>query len=150
MKNILKYLAAFMLFIASVNAESLVNVAGASGIAVGGYDTVAFFTAGAPVHGDPSISAKHEGATYIFSSKENQKKFKANPESYVPQCGGFCAYGVSVNALFPVDINTWQIRNGKLYFNLNPKILKVFNGDFDKNVAKAQKNWPKLVAKNAK
>ncbi len=49
-----------------------------------------------------------------------------------------------------MDINTWQIRNGKLYLNLNPSILKKFNADFDANVAKAEKNWPELVAKHGK
>jgi hypothetical protein len=76
--------------------------------------------------------------------------FEAAPEKYAPQCGGYCAYGVSLGALFPVDINTWQIRDGKLYFNLNKAILKKFNADFDANVAKADKNWPDLVAKHGK
>lgn len=57
---------------------------------------------------------------------------------------------MSIGALFPVDINTWQIRDGKLYLNLNPAILATFNEDFAKNVAKADKNWPGLVKKHAK
>jgi hypothetical protein len=63
---------------------------------------------------------------------------------------GFCAYGVGLGKLFPVDINTWQVRNGKLYLNLNSAILKKFNADFDGNVAKADKNWPDLVKKHGK
>jgi len=49
-----------------------------------------------------------------------------------------------------VDINTWQVRNGKLYLNLNAGILKKFNADFGGNVAKADKNWPELVKKSGK
>jgi hypothetical protein len=49
-----------------------------------------------------------------------------------------------------VDINTWQVRNGKLYLNLNPAIMEKFNADFDGNVAKAGKNWPDLVKKHGK
>ena len=151
MKKIIKSMAAIALLTISAYAEELVNTAGASGIAVGGFDTVAFFTDKKPVNGDPGISATYQGATYIFASKEHKELFEAAPAKYVPQCGGFCAFGVSVNALFPVDIvNTWQVRNEKLYFNLNKSILKSFNKDFDSNVAKADKNWPGLVAQHGK
>ena len=153
MKNIKNLLAltlttAALTFAAS--AADLVNVSGASNIAVGGYDTVAFFTDNKAVNGDPFITATYQGATYIFASKEHKALFEAAPEKYVPQCGGYCAFGVSVGALFPVDINTWQVRNGKLYLNLNSDILKKFNADFAGNVAKADKNWPELVKKHSK
>jgi hypothetical protein len=134
----------------SAHATDLVNVSGASNIAVGGYDTVAFFTDNKAVNGDPFITATYQGATYIFASKEHKELFEAAPGKYVPQCGGYCAFGVSVGALFPVDINTWQIRDGKLYLNLNKTILKKFNADFEANVAKAEKNWPALVEKHGK
>jgi len=120
------------------------NIAGSSSVAVSGYDPVAFFTEGKPVHGDPGISAKHKGATYFFSSKDNRKAFEAAPDKYAPQYGGYCAYGVALGALFPVDVSTWQVRDGKLYLNLNPEILKAFNKDLEKNITKADKNWPGL------
>ena len=132
----------------SVASGELVNVAGASRIALDGYDPVAFFIDGKPMHGDLNISATHQGATYFFTSKDHKNKFESDPEAYVPQYGGYCAFGVAAGALFPVDINTWQIRNGKLYLNLNPDILEQFNKKFDKQVAKADKNWPDLVRKN--
>jgi YHS domain-containing protein len=134
---------------ASTAAGELVNVAGASGIALDGYDPVAFFTDNRPTHGDPAISATYKGAKYLFASKEHKVKFEADPGKYAPQFGGYCAFGVAVGALFPVDINTWQIRNGgKLYLNLNPAILEQFNKDFEGYVAKAEKNWPGLVKKH--
>ncbi len=55
-----------------------------------------------------------------------------------------------MGALFPVDINTWQVHNEKLYLNLNPDVLQMFKKDMDGNIAKAAKNWPDLVEKNAK
>jgi YHS domain-containing protein len=150
MKNTLKSIAAIVLLSASAFAGDLVNVSGASKIAVAGYDPVAFFTDAKPVNGSPSISAEHRGAIYFFATEDHKQLFTADPEKYVPQCGGFCAFGVSVGALFPVDISTWQVRDGKLYLNLNQDILKKFNADFAGNVAKAEKNWPGLVKKNAK
>ncbi len=151
MKKIKQLITSIALTLAvSAQAADLVNVSGASNIAVSGYDTVAFFTDHKPVNGDPGISATYQGATYIFASKEHKELFEAAPEKYSPQCGGYCAFGVSVGALFPVEISTWQVRDGKLYLNLNQTILKKFDADFDANVAKVQKNWPGLVEKNGK
>lgn len=151
MKKIKQLITSIALTLAvSAQAADLVNVSGASNIAVSGYDTVAFFTDHKPVNGDPGISATYQGATYIFASKEHKELFEAAPEKYAPQCGGYCAFGVSVGALFPVEISTWQVRDGKLYLNLNQTILKKLDADFDANVAKVQKNWPGLVEKNGK
>jgi YHS domain-containing protein len=147
---VIQSIAALALLSASAFAGDLVNVSGASQAAVNGYDTVAFFTDSKPVNGSPFISAEHQGATYFFASEEHKSLFVANPEKYVPQFGGFCAYGVGLNKLFPVDISTWQVRDGKLFLNLNHDILKKFNEDFAGNVAKADHNWPGLVSKNAK
>jgi YHS domain-containing protein len=129
--------------------HELINTSGASGIALSGYDTVAFFTDHKPTHGSPSISAKHHGATYFFATEEHRKLFIAAPDKYLPQCGGFCAFGASVNALFPIDISTWQIVDGKLYFTLNPEIQKALNQDLHGNLAKAAHNMPELVSKHS-
>ena len=150
MKNIIKTLAAIALFSISAFAGDLVNISGASKAALSGFDTVAFFADGKPVNGSPHINAEYRGAIYYFASEEHKRLFTSNPERYVPQFGGFCAYGVSINKVFPVDISTWQVRNGKLYLNLNPDIRVKFDADFDGNLAKATKNWPGLVKKHAK
>ncbi len=151
MKSLLIALVSLLAFSTStVIAADITNVAGASGIAVNGYDCVAFFTEGKPVNGNPEISFKHHGAVYFFASKENKAKFEKDADKYAPQFGGYCAFGVSVGALFPIDINTWQIIDGKLYINLNPDIKKLFDKDHAANLAKAVKNWPDLVKKNSK
>ena len=119
MKTTIQTIAALLLLSASAFAADLVNVSGASKIAVAGYDTVAFFTDSKPVNGSPAITAEYQGATWFFASEEHKALFTAKPEKYAPQCGGYCAFGVSVGALFPVDVTTWQVRNEKLYRNLN-------------------------------
>jgi len=149
MKRIGEVILMWALLSAPALAADLVNTAGVSRIAVDGYDTVAFFTDGMPVHGSPFINARYQGAVYFFATEEHRDLFRANPGKYAPQYGGFCAYGVGLGSLFPIDISTWQVRNGKLYLNLNPDILKKFNADFDGNVAKAETNWPSLVRKNS-
>jgi len=150
MKHLIKSIAAVALLSLAGYAGDLVNVSGASKAAVNGYDTVAFFTDGKPVNGSPFITAEYQGATYFFANEEHKALFAAGPEKYAPQFGGFCAFGVGLGKLFPVDVNTWQVREGKLYLNLNGDILKKFNADFAGNAAKADKNWPDLVKKHGR
>jgi len=150
MKSVLKVIAVLALLATTAFAGDLVNVSGASKAAVSGYDTVAFFTEAKPVNGSPFIAAEYQGATYFFATEEHKALFTANPEKYAPQFGGFCAFGVALDKLFPVDISTWQVRDGKLYLNLNRDILQKFNADFAGNTAKANKNWPGLVTHNAR
>ena len=150
MKTIITSIAALLLLAESTFAGNLVNVSGASKAAVNGFDPVAFFTDSKPVNGSPFITAEHQGATYYFATEEHKKLFAANPEKYVPQFGGFCAFGVAEGKLFPVDISTWQVRDGKLYLNLNPDVLKAFNADLKGKLAKATQNWSGLVKQNSK
>lgn len=128
---------------------NLVNVSGASGVGLAGFDPVSFFERDAPLNGSPMIRADHAGATYLFATERSRETFLADPDRYVPQYGGFCAYGVSINVLLPVDITTAQVRNGKLYLNVNADILEKFNADFDGSVSRASSNWPGLFEKHA-
>lgn len=150
MKKIIQSIAAFALLATSAFAGELVNVSGASKVAVSGYDPVAFFTEAKAVNGSPFNTAEYRGATYFFATEEHKKLFVENPAKFAPQYGGYCAYGVSLGKLFPVDISTWQVRDGKLYLNLNADILQRFNADLSGNVAKAEQHWPELVKKHGK
>lgn len=94
----------------------------AYGLAVHGYDVVAYFTEGKPVKGDARFAANQSHATYRFASQANLNAFKANPAKYEPAYGGYCAYGVSVGAKFDGDPALWKIVDGRLYLNLDPGI----------------------------
>jgi YHS domain-containing protein len=141
---------ALLVAAAPLLAGGPVNVAGASQIAVSGYDPVAFFTDGKALTGSPSITAVHDGATYLFASEEHKKLFLKDAVRYLPQYGGFCAFGAAKGGLFPVDISTWQVRDGKLYLNFSKDVLARFNAAFDEQVTKADKNWPGLVQRYSK
>ena len=136
--------------ITTASTNDAVNTSGATGIALQGYDPVSFFTAGEPTLGDPSIQARYEGGIYLFATEKNQELFKSNPAKYAPQYGGYCAFGVSLNALFPVDVGTAQVRDGKLFLNFSPKVSKIFNDDIEENLVKAEKHWPHLIGKDSR
>lgn len=129
--------------------KRLINV-DASGVAIKGYDPVAYFTTGRPTPGKAALRAAHAGATYRFATAANKAAFEKNPARYAPQYGGYCAYGVAKDALFDIDPATGQIVDGKLYLNLDRSVLKTFNKDVEGNIRTADANWPGLVRSKGK
>ena len=121
-----------------------------SGVAIQGYDPVAFFTDGKPVKGDPKILAKRDGAIYLFASKEHRDLFVKEPAKYEPVFGGYCAYGVSRDKLVEIDVNAFQIVDGKLLLQYSTGVREKFNADQKGNLAKANSYWPGLVDKKGK
>lgn len=129
-----------------VNTVPGLTAAGAP-LALHGYDPVAYFTSGRPEHGKAEYTAKHDGAAYYFASETNREAFQANPEKYVPQYGGYCAYGVSVAKKFDGDPRFWKIVGGKLYLNLNAEIAQAFEADIKGAIKKADGHWPDIKSK---
>ncbi|HMO65490.1 MAG TPA: YHS domain-containing (seleno)protein [Verrucomicrobiota bacterium] len=120
------------------------------GVALQGHDPVAFFTVGAPVKGRPEFESTYRGAKYRFHSARNKAAFDADPAKYEPQFGGWCAYGVSRNALAPIAIEAWQIVNGRLLMQKSTGIRDDFNKDAAGNLLKADEHWPGLVARRGR
>jgi YHS domain-containing protein len=118
-----------------------------SNVGVSGYDPVAYFTDGRPVRGDQRFSATHEGVTYRFASAEHLAAFRANPASYLPQYGGYCAWAVSRNYTAPADPNAWRIVDGKLYLNYNADIQRQWAADAPGNISRANTNWPAVLSR---
>lgn len=118
------------------------------GVAIDGYDPVAFFTDSRPVKGNPSIRTVQNGAIYHFASAEHKALFDANPAKYEPQFGGWCAYAASIDALSPIDPAFWEVRDGRLLLQHNKKAWDLWHADAAGSLVKADKNWPGLVEKN--
>lgn len=117
-------------------------------VIIEGYDPVAYFTVNKPVKGLPGFSVEHQGAVYWFSSGENAALFKANPKKYAPQYGGFCGYAVSIGKLRPVDPAIYQIEDGRLILQHTQEAYRLFNKNLKENTAKADNNWPGIVARH--
>lgn len=123
-----------------------INLDGA-GLAIKGYDPVAYFTLGAPTRGLAQFTATHDGATYRFASAEHKAKFEQEPAKYVPQYGGYCAYAVAKGYTAAVDPTAWQVVGDKLYLNYNAAVAKTWAGDIGGYTKSADANWtewPKL------
>ena len=130
-------------------AKELNNLDG-NGVALQGYDPVAFFTDNRPVKGDPHFRSQYRGATYYFASAGHKATFEKEPAKYEPQFGGFCAYGTSRGKTAPIKIEAWQIVNGRLLMQYDLDVKAKFNSDPQENLSKADKNWPGLVEKLGK
>jgi YHS domain-containing protein len=115
--------------------------------AVGGHDPVAYFTTGAPVEGKKAFEHKYKNATWRFSTAENLAAFKADPDKYAPQYGGYCAWAVSQGYTAKGDPKNWRIVGGKLYLNYNDDIQKKWEKDIPGFITKADGNWPKVLEK---
>lgn len=147
----------FLLALAAFAAAAVVSAADKSllnldkdGVAIQGYDPVAFFTVKAPVKGSPGFTSEFRGAKYRFHSAKNKAAFDADPARYEPQFGGFCAFGVSRGRLVEIDVTATQIVDGRLLLQYSPGVRDDFTKDAAGNLKKADAHWPKLVEKRGK
>ena len=119
----------------------------APGLAVHGYDVVAYFRDAAPTQGVSRFATVYKGATYRFASQGNLDEFKANPARYEPAYGGYCAYGVALGGKFDGDPRYWKIVDGKLYLNVSGDIQKEWDKDIPGYLRKSEANWAEIARK---
>lgn len=134
-----------VLFIAMVSLQTYAqNQYLKDGVAIQGFDPVAYFESNDAVQGNSEIKTEYKKAIYFFSSEKNKDLFLKTPEKYIPQYGGYCAYGVSENHTSPTDPQAFTIVDDKLYLNYNLKVKELWLKDHDDRIIKANVNWGKL------
>ena len=129
--------------------HSEIYVEANSNLAIRGADPVAYFTEGAAVPGLSEYEYEWNGATWRFSSEENKKAFKNDPEAFAPQYGGYCAKALSEGNLASVDPRAWAIvgegDDRKLYLNYSAEVQAQWVEDIPGNIAKADGFWPGVL-----
>ncbi len=121
-----------------VNAED--------GLGIAGHDPVAYFTETRAVAGRAEIAAVHEGVTYRFASEANRAAFLAEPARFLPQYGGYCAYGMARGYKAVVDPAAFTVAGGKLYLNYNAAIRGQWEGNRAREIRRADAHWPKVMS----
>jgi len=154
MRNVVK-LAIAALSLAAVPAAlpaatrpAPVVYAASDGLAVGGYDVIAYFVQGKPVRGSAKYELMLRGATWRFASAESKARFQANPYAYTPQFGGYCAWAVSQGYLASGDPEQWKIVDGKLYLNFNARAKELWEADQEDSIKRGHANWPTVLTHN--
>jgi len=137
------FVAAMLIAAASFATADPVNRSRA-GLALDGYDPVAYFTDGQAVRGSAAFAHVHEGTTYRFASAAHREAFAADPTRYLPQYGGFCAWAVSRGYTAPTDPLAWRIVDGRLFLNYSRSVQRTWEQDASGNIRKGDTNWPGL------
>ena len=109
-----------------------------------GVDPVSMFDTEAPRTGDAVHTTEHAGVDYYFVSAAARQAFEADPDAYLPQFGGFCAFGVFVGKKLDGDVRYADIHEGKLYLFVNAAILEKYLADRDAVLAGAYDTWPDI------
>ncbi|NJM25395.1 MAG: YHS domain-containing protein [Bacteroidia bacterium] len=120
-----------------------------TGLAVAGYDVVAYHTDSKALKGDVKFTEWFHGAKYLFASAEHREMFRDNPKKFLPQYGGFCAYAMSLGKVRPVNPEIWSIESGRLMLQHTQEAYDLFYKDVVNNVSKADGQWPRIELKRA-
>ncbi|WP_158972417.1 YHS domain-containing (seleno)protein [Paraglaciecola sp. L3A3] len=147
MSNFIKYAWALTFTIFTLPAFALddaVNTGFFNDTAIDGYDTVAYFTESKPVEGNKKFTFNWRNANWRFSSENNLELFKANPEKYAPQYGGWCAYAMADEGnTVRIDADAWDIYEGKLYLNYSKNVQQKWLENKLNYIQQADKFYPK-------
>lgn len=117
------------------------------GVAIQGYDPVAYFVEGKAVLGLKEIKTQYDNATYYFATEVNKEEFVKNPDKFVPQYGGYCAYGLSKGYKAPIDPKAFTIVEDKLYLNYSLDVKAEWMKQREERIVKANENWEKIKNK---
>jgi YHS domain-containing protein len=139
---------AFVVLLVAMAAQWLASAAHAgefyekAGVAIRGYDPVAYFTENRPVPGMAQHRFEYKGSTFHFASMANRDAFAADPAKYAPQYGGYCAFGTAGGYKAAIDPAAFTIVDGRLYLNYNRDVQRQWSKDIPGYIAKADRNWP--------
>ncbi len=147
-RSIWLFFVIMLLFVAigaEAAAEPRRNNVDSEGYSIDRYDPVAYFTEGQPVRGQREFTVEYEGAKYAFTSESNRALFLGDPEQYVPQYGGYCAYGVAHGSRSNVDPEVWDIVDGRLYLMISAGTMSVWQKKKKAHIEMANKAWQTIV-----
>lgn len=115
-----------------------------TGLAIGGFDPVAYFVEKGPVSGNPKHEFNWRGAAWQFASAANCAAFIEAADVYAPQFGGYSVVGIARGFPAQGNPNHWVIDDQKLYLFHSPAHMAVWKQDPQAVMAQARENWPKI------
>ncbi|MEL6478070.1 MAG: YHS domain-containing (seleno)protein [Pseudomonadota bacterium] len=115
------------------------------GVALKGYDPVAYHLDARPVKGDPALEVEWKGAKWHFASAANRDRFVGDPERWAPQYGGYCAWAIVEDRFAPINPEIFKVVDGKLYLNLNMRVHNLWLDKMEIFITRADEKWPEVL-----
>ena len=115
------------------------------GLALGGYDAVAYFTKARAMKGMDAHTLEWNGARWLFSSAANRERFAANPETFAPQYGGYCSNQMSLGNLSDSDPHVWRMIDNKLYLFGHQEGRVRWADEVDQKINAADGHWSRYL-----
>jgi len=116
-----------------------------TGLAIGGYDPVAYFTDGKPALGTAQLEFRHGGAVWLFCNVGNREAFAADPDVYMPKFGGYDPLGVARGVAVAGNPDVWFIAGERLFLFYDRARRDKFAADPDRMSATAERKWPEVL-----
>ena len=113
-----------------------------NGVAIAGYDPVAYMQENKAVKGGREFTHTFKGSVFQFKSAANRDAFAAQPEKYAPQYDGYCAFGVSRGYKAVTSPEAFTVIDGRLYLNFNDDVKTMWSKDTPGYIGKADAQWP--------
>jgi hypothetical protein len=135
---------------AAVPAFAAEPIHAKGGLALSGYDAVAYFTESRATKGAPEFEHEWGGVRWRFASASHRDAFAGSPEKYAPQYGGYCAYAASRNYTAPTDPEAWKVVDGKLYLNYDKSVRALWEKELPEAIRRGDRNWPGVLTKPAR
>ena len=116
-----------------------------SGLAIDGYDPVAFFTDGKPEMGTGNFELRYAGAVWRFANSGNRSAFSQRPDVYMPQYGGYDPVGVARGVAVPGNSQVWAIVGERLFLFYDGAQREKFLSNPARYLATSERRWPDVM-----
>ncbi|MEX0301613.1 MAG: YHS domain-containing (seleno)protein [Leisingera sp.] len=147
LRLVLTAVAAMFLSLPSLARADTAVFSSRGGVAIGGYDPVAFFVDGVAEEGRRTYAVMWKGVVWRFASAGNQARFEANPRAYAPAFGGYCAYAMSQGLMHDGNPQIWAIVDGELFLLNNHRVHRLWQADTVQMIADGHTHWPVILRK---
>lgn len=135
-------LAAALLLFASIVPAFAGEFFEEDGVAIRGYDPIAYFAEMKPVKGLAEFHAEYQGSTFYFSTATNRDRFTMQPDKFAPQYGGYCAFGMAKGYKAVIAPAAFTVVDDKLYLNYSESVRSQWKLDIPGYIHQANANWP--------
>ena len=125
----------------AVQLKEISEVFHKDGVALRGYDVVAYFKDNMAIRGDKNYSFTWSGLKWYFSSADHLSLFEEFPDKFLPEYGGYCAFGAANGYKAKPKMSTFLIHRGKLYLNFAQYVKKRWIESLESKIQAADKQW---------